>query len=63
MTDIMIQDVLIGAVADFPDGEIRPASMPDGTALAVYNVDGTASSRFQIAWLALWWCSDVVRQK
>ena len=40
MTDIMTQDVLIGAVADFPDGEIRPASMPDGTALAVYNVDG-----------------------
>jgi p-cumate 2,3-dioxygenase ferredoxin subunit len=41
MMDIMTQDVLIGAVADFPDGEIRLASMPDGTALAVYNVDGT----------------------
>jgi p-cumate 2,3-dioxygenase ferredoxin subunit len=40
MMDIMTQEVLIGAVADFPDGEIRPASMPDGTALAVYNVDG-----------------------
>jgi p-cumate 2,3-dioxygenase ferredoxin component len=37
----MTQDVLIGAAADFPDGEIRPASMPDGTILAVYNVDGT----------------------
>jgi p-cumate 2,3-dioxygenase ferredoxin subunit len=41
MTDIMTQDVLIGVVADFPDGEIRSASMPDGTTLAVYNVDGT----------------------
>jgi p-cumate 2,3-dioxygenase ferredoxin subunit len=37
----MIQDILIGAVADFPNGEIRPASMPDGTTLAIYNVDGT----------------------
>jgi p-cumate 2,3-dioxygenase ferredoxin subunit len=37
MMDIMTQNVLIGAVADFPDGEIRPASMPDGTALVVYN--------------------------
>jgi p-cumate 2,3-dioxygenase ferredoxin component len=40
MMDIMTHDVLIGAVADFPDGEIRLASMPDGTPLAVYNVDG-----------------------
>jgi p-cumate 2,3-dioxygenase ferredoxin subunit len=32
---------LIGTIADFPDGEIRPAAMPDGTTLAVYNVDGT----------------------
>jgi p-cumate 2,3-dioxygenase ferredoxin subunit len=41
MNDVMIQDILIGAVADFPNGEIRPASMPDGTTLAIYNVDGT----------------------
>ena len=41
MTDIMTSSVLIGALADFPDGEIRPASMPDGTTLAVYNVAGT----------------------
>ena len=41
MNDVMIQNVLIGAVADFPDGEIRPAAMPDGTNLAIYNVDGT----------------------
>ena len=40
MTEIMTQDVFIGVIADFPDGEIRPASMPDGTTLAVYNVDG-----------------------
>ncbi len=41
MTDTMTDNVLIGVVADFPDGEIRPASMPDGNTLAVYNVDGT----------------------
>jgi p-cumate 2,3-dioxygenase ferredoxin subunit len=41
MNDVMTQNILIGAVADFPDGEIRPASMPDGTTLAIYNVDGT----------------------
>lgn len=41
MMDVMTQTVLIGAIADFPDGEIRPACMPDGTTLAVYNVDGT----------------------
>ncbi|MES5481815.1 non-heme iron oxygenase ferredoxin subunit, partial [Bradyrhizobium sp. INPA03-11B] len=28
-------------VQDFPEGEIRPATMPDGTNLAVYNVGGT----------------------
>jgi len=41
MTDTMTSNVRIGAIADFPDGEIRPASLPDGTTLAVYNVDGT----------------------
>lgn len=41
MNDVMTQNILIGAVADFPNGEIRPASMPDGTTLAIYNVDGT----------------------
>jgi p-cumate 2,3-dioxygenase ferredoxin subunit len=41
MNDVMTQNVLIGTIADFPDGEIRPASMPDGTTLAIYNVDGT----------------------
>jgi p-cumate 2,3-dioxygenase ferredoxin subunit len=40
MTDTMTENVLIGVVAAFPDGEIRPASMPDGGMLAVYNVDG-----------------------
>ena len=40
MMDIMTQDVLIGAIADFPDGEIRPAFLPDGTPLAVSNVEG-----------------------
>jgi p-cumate 2,3-dioxygenase ferredoxin subunit len=41
MTDTMTDNVLIGAVADFPDSEIRPASIPDGNTLAVYHVDGT----------------------
>jgi p-cumate 2,3-dioxygenase ferredoxin subunit len=41
MIDVMSQNVLIGTIADFPDGEIRPASMPNGATLAVYNVDGT----------------------
>jgi p-cumate 2,3-dioxygenase ferredoxin subunit len=41
MTDTMTRNVRIGAIADFPDGEIRPVSLPDRTSLAVYNVDGT----------------------
>jgi p-cumate 2,3-dioxygenase ferredoxin subunit len=41
MNDVMTQNVLIGTIADFPDGEIRPASLPYGTTLAIYNVDGT----------------------
>jgi p-cumate 2,3-dioxygenase ferredoxin subunit len=32
--------VLIGSIGDFPDGEIRPAAMPDGVSLAIYNVRG-----------------------
>jgi len=41
MTDTMTEAILIGVVADFPNREIRPGSMPDGSTLAVYNVDGT----------------------
>jgi p-cumate 2,3-dioxygenase ferredoxin subunit len=41
MNDIKTTGVLIGVIADFPDGEIRPAAMPDGTTLAIYNVAGT----------------------
>ena len=40
MIEIMTDTILIGVIADFPDGEIRPAAMPDGTTLAVYNVGG-----------------------
>jgi p-cumate 2,3-dioxygenase ferredoxin component len=40
MMDAMIQDIMIGSVADFPVGEIRLATLPDGTNLAIYNVDG-----------------------
>jgi p-cumate 2,3-dioxygenase ferredoxin component len=36
-----INGILIGTVGAFPEGEIRPARMPDGTTLAVYNVGGT----------------------
>ncbi|SDH70919.1 MULTISPECIES: hypothetical protein [Bradyrhizobium] len=35
MTDTMTETVLIGVVADFPSGEIRPASMPDGSTVAL----------------------------
>ncbi len=37
----MTNEVLVGAITDFPEGEIRPATMPDGATLAIYNVDGT----------------------
>jgi p-cumate 2,3-dioxygenase ferredoxin subunit len=40
MTTTMTKDIRIGALGDFPAGEIRLASLPDGTNLAVYNVDG-----------------------
>ena len=39
--DIMTNAVLVGTVGDFPEGEIRAASMSDGTNLAIYNVNGT----------------------
>jgi p-cumate 2,3-dioxygenase ferredoxin subunit len=39
--DTGTKEVLVGVIADFPEGEIRPATMPDGTNLAIYNVDGT----------------------
>ncbi|MDB5609486.1 MAG: ferredoxin [Bradyrhizobium sp.] len=41
MNTTMTNDILIGKVVDFPDGEIRSATMPDSTNIAVYNVDGT----------------------
>ncbi len=41
MTTTMTNGIRIGTVADFPEGEIRPAAMPDGTNLAIYNVGGT----------------------
>lgn len=37
---ITTSGILIGRVEDFPEGEIRPAAMPDGTNLAIYNVGG-----------------------
>jgi p-cumate 2,3-dioxygenase ferredoxin component len=41
MTTTTTNGILIGIVADFPEGGIRPAAMPDGTNLAIYNVGGT----------------------
>src|SRR5262249_58873898 len=41
MTTTTTDGIRIGTVADFPEGEIRPAAMPDGTNIAVYNVGGT----------------------
>jgi p-cumate 2,3-dioxygenase ferredoxin component len=41
MTTTTTNGIRIGTVADFPEGEIRPAAMPDGTNLAIYNVGGT----------------------
>jgi p-cumate 2,3-dioxygenase ferredoxin component len=37
----MTKEVLVGVITDFPEGEIRPTTMPDGTNLAIYNVEGT----------------------
>ena len=36
-----INDVFIGTIETLPEGDIRLASMPDGTNLAIYNVGGT----------------------
>ncbi|MFH0298133.1 Rieske 2Fe-2S domain-containing protein [Bradyrhizobium sp. 31Argb] len=36
----MTKDVLIGRLDEFPPGEVRQATLPDGTNIAVYNVDG-----------------------
>jgi p-cumate 2,3-dioxygenase ferredoxin subunit len=36
----MTRDVLIGRRDEFPPGEVRQATLPDGTNIAVYNVDG-----------------------
>jgi len=41
MMGTMVQDILIGSAADFPPGEIRLATLHDGTNLAIYNVGGT----------------------
>jgi p-cumate 2,3-dioxygenase ferredoxin subunit len=40
MMETMTQDIMIGSLADFPVGEIRLATLPDGTNLAIYNVEG-----------------------
>jgi p-cumate 2,3-dioxygenase ferredoxin subunit len=40
MSTTMTKDVLIGRRDEFPPGEVRQATLPDGTNIAVYNVDG-----------------------
>jgi nitrite reductase/ring-hydroxylating ferredoxin subunit len=42
MTD-MTRNCLIGVIVGFPDGQIRAASMPDGTTLPVYNGEASLS--------------------
>ncbi|MDT0636406.1 non-heme iron oxygenase ferredoxin subunit [Spectribacter hydrogenoxidans] len=37
----MTQSAVLFAAADLPPGEIRRAELPDGTPIAVYNVDGS----------------------
>ncbi|KPF94897.1 hypothetical protein IP86_20770 [Rhodopseudomonas sp. AAP120] len=41
MNTIASTDIQVGTMSDFPEGEIRPATLPDGTVVAIYNVDGT----------------------
>lgn len=41
MTPAATKDIAVGTISDFPEGEIRPATMPDGTNLAIYNICGT----------------------
>ncbi|MDN5862880.1 MAG: non-heme iron oxygenase ferredoxin subunit [Salinisphaera sp.] len=36
----MSETVPLFAAAELPPGEIRRADLPDGTAIAIYNVDG-----------------------
>lgn len=40
MTGTVKDRVAIGPVSDFPVDQISPATLPDGTTIAVYNVDG-----------------------
>ena len=40
MTDSVKERIAIGTLADFPVDQVSPATLPDGTALAVYNVEG-----------------------
>jgi p-cumate 2,3-dioxygenase ferredoxin subunit len=40
MMETMAQDIPIGSMVDFPEGEIRLATLPDGTNVAIYNVEG-----------------------
>jgi len=37
---VMTQQLSLFPVADFLDGEIRGAQLPDGTRIAVYNING-----------------------
>ncbi len=41
MNDAVKERIAIGALIDFPVDQASPATLPDGTALAVYNVAGT----------------------
>jgi p-cumate 2,3-dioxygenase ferredoxin subunit len=37
----MTERIAIGKLGEYPVDQITPATLPDGTVIAVYNVDGT----------------------
>lgn len=41
MTEDVKERIAIGTLADFPVDQASPATLPDGTMIAVYNVAGT----------------------
>lgn len=40
MSEVVKEKIAIGPLMDFPVDQVSPATLPDGTAIAVYNVDG-----------------------
>lgn len=40
MTDNVKERIAIGTLADYPVDQVSPATLPDGTVIAVYNIAG-----------------------